>query len=163
MIKINTEDKLQEQQLQEDFSSSAPTEPLSDSISATSLPQETSSILSSLVLEYRRLGAEIDERNVARVALKEEIEAIVLALPTKKVLGPSGADGWALRRDARTTKSLNKAKLAEESTRRQINPVDVVEILAFATEEKRGKEFVVVIEGEKETAQGPELAEGLFT
>lgn len=147
VIKINTEEDLQEQMQEQEDSTS--TTPLSDSIPASSLPQETSFILSSLVLEYRRLGAEIDKREVTRKSLKEEIETIVLALPTKKVLGPSGADGWVLRRDSKKTKSINKAKLAEESTRRQINPVDVVEILAFATEEKRGKEFVVVTDGEK--------------
>src|SRR5688572_22686387 len=118
MIKINTEGELQEQ-LQKDFLlPEAPVLPLSDSIPATSLPQETSSILSSLVLEYRRLGAEIDKREVTRKSLKEEIETIVLTLPTKKVLGPSGSEGWALRRDQRTTKSFNKTRLAEESTRR---------------------------------------------
>lgn len=137
---------------------------LADSLPVSSLPQEVSSVLSSLVLEYRRLGAEIDEREITRKSLKEEIEIIVLALPTKKVLGPSGAEGWTLRRDSKKTKSLNKSLLAEESTRRQINPVDVVEILAFATEEKRGKEFVVVTEGEKEVnANVPSIDGGLFS
>lgn len=117
---------------------------LSEEVSVSSLGP-LSDTLSSLCREYRRLSLEIEERTrealgdrpEALKSLKEEIESIALSIPSKKVLGPAGSGWYTIRKQATSTE-INPNKLAEKGVG--------IEIIEYATEKKKGKEYVEVRE-----------------
>lgn len=117
---------------------------LSEEVSVSSLGP-LSDTLSSLCREYRRLSLEIEERTrealgdrpEALKLLKEEIESIALSIPSKRVTGPSGSGWYTIRKQATSTE-INPNKLAEKGVG--------IEIIEYATEKKKGKEYVQVME-----------------
>lgn len=125
---------------------------LSEEVPVSSLGP-LSDTLSSLCREYRRLSLEIEERTrkalgdrpEALKSLKEEIESIALSIPSKKVLGPAGS-GWYTVRKQATSTSINPNKLAEKGVG--------IEIIEYATESKKGKEYVQVMELKEEKDVG---------
>jgi hypothetical protein len=117
-----------------------------DSLSLSALDSTLSSTLNSLCLEYRRLGSEIDEREATRKTLKESIEELVLALPTKRISAP----GWKTVKSQKVTYPLQRPLLVTECQRLGIDPITVIEILKAASPEKKGKEYVSILGPEKE-------------
>lgn len=115
-------------------------------VPASRLEPSTAQALSTLCLEYRRLGAKIDTLKAQQEGLKTDIEELALALPHKSVEG----QGWRTTRSQKTSTSLDTVLVSEESTRRDIDPVDVLEIIKFATVEHKGKEYIVITDPSKE-------------
>lgn len=115
-------------------------------VPASSLEPSTAQALSTLCLEYRRLGAKIEALESQQKGLKTDIEELALALPHKSVEG----QGWRTTRSQKTSTSLDTVLVSEESTRRDIDPIDVLEIIKFATVETKGKEYIVITDPTKE-------------
>lgn len=122
---------------------------LADSVDASTLPPHLSSALSGLILEYRRLEAEIDAYNAApylterldtQTSLKAQIEEICLSIPSKRILGSWGST----TRAAKTISKLNQTKLMEESIKRNYDPVEVKAIIIASTDKTKGKEYVLI-------------------
>jgi len=115
--------------------------------------------LSSLCLEYRRVGAEIDTRKETQKSLKESIEDLILSLPYKRLQG----EGFSTVKSQKVTPTLNKQKLVEESISRGIDPVTVREILLASTEEKKSKEFIIINTEVKDKKESDTVNLGMFS
>lgn len=117
-----------------------------DSLTLSALDSSIQSTLNSLCLEYRRLGSEIDERESTRKSLKEEIEALILTLPTKRIQAP----GWKTVKSQKITHPLQRPLLVQECQRLAIDPITVIEIIKVASPEKKGKEYISILAPGKE-------------
>jgi hypothetical protein len=117
-----------------------------DSLPLSSLEPSVASTLDSLCLEYRRLGSEIDSREITRKDLKEEIERLVLTLPVKRIFAP----GWRTTKSQKITHPLDKRLLVTECNNREIDPITVLEVIKAASPEKKGKEYVSILAPGKE-------------
>lgn len=126
-----------------------------DSIPVSALESRISRTLSSLCLEYRRIGAEINERKETQKELKEQIEVLALSLPYKSIVG----EGWSTRREQRTISTLNRSTLAIEASKVGYDPITVLDLVKSATEEKPVKEFVKVLAGGEIDTNGEEEGE----
>lgn len=124
---------------------------LADSVDASTLPPHLSSALSGLILEYRRLEAEIDAYNAApyltdrldtQSSLKAQIEEICLSIPSKRILSSEGT--WSTTRAAKTISKLNQNKLMVESIKRNYDPIEVKAIITASTDKTKGKEYVLI-------------------
>jgi hypothetical protein len=118
----------------------------SDSLPLSSLDASIASTLNSLCLEYRRLGSEIDQREITRKDLKEEIEKLVLTLPSKRISAP----GWKTVKSQKVTHPLDKRLLVSECNKRDMDPITVIELIKSASPAKRGKEYVSILAPGKE-------------
>jgi hypothetical protein len=131
-----------------------------DSLPLSSLDPSLASTLNSLCLEYRRLGSEIDQREITRKSLKEEIETLVLALPAKRISSPD----WKTVKSQKITHPLQRPLLIAECNKRDIDPLTVVEIIKVASPEKKGKEYVSILAPGKEgeTHKESKSSSGIF-
>ena len=121
-----------------------------DSLPLSSLDPTLASTLDSLCREYRRLGSEIDSREVTRKSLKEEIEALTLTLPAKRI----SASEWKTVKSQKVTHPLQKKLLISECEKRELDPLAVVEAIKAASPEKKGKEYVSILAPGKEVKGG---------
>lgn len=129
-----------------------------DSLPLSSLDSTLQSTLNSLCLEYRRLGAEIDEREATRKTLKESIEDLILSLPTKRISAP----GWKTVKMQKITHPLQRPLLVAECQRLAIDPITVIEIIKTASPEKKGKEYVSILSPGKEGEEAKDVNSGAF-
>lgn len=133
-----------------DSETEAPPKP----VPVSSLPGTIASLLSSWCARYRALGAQIAPLKTEQDRLKKDIEELALAQPYKSIEGvPEGGSGkapWRTTRAQRTTTRLDTVLVSEEATRRGIDPVDVIEIIKFATVETKGEEYVTITDPSQE-------------
>lgn len=123
-------------------------------VPVSSLPGTIASLLSSWCARYRALGAQIAPLKAEQDRLKKDIEELALAQPYKSIEGvpEEGSDKapWRTTRSQKTTTRLDTVLVSEEATRRNIDPIDVIEIIKFATVETKGEEYVTITDPSQE-------------
>lgn len=123
-------------------------------VSVSSLPGTIASLLSSWCTRYRALGAQIAPLKAEQDTLKDDIEALALAQPYKSIEGvpEEGSDKapWRTTRAQKTTTRLDTVRVSEEAIRRNLDPIDVIEIIKFATVQTKGKEYVTITDPSQE-------------
>jgi hypothetical protein len=103
------------------------------------------SLLPTLISEYQCVTDEISTREESRDDLKLSIESLISSLPAQyRKVGIPGS--WYVIRKQNTTSSLNRQKLVSECIAREVDPVLVSDILVSATESKKGKEYIQVVD-----------------
>lgn len=123
-------------------------------VPVSSLPGTIGSLLASWCARYRALGRQIAPLKTEQDTLKDDIEELALAQPYKSIEGvpEEGSEKapWRTTRAQRTTTRLDTVLVSEEATRRNIDPVDVIEIIKFATVQTKGEEYVTITDPSQE-------------
>lgn len=119
------------------------TTPLLDSMPATSLDADTYSVLDSLCKEYRDLYSKISKLTEDQKLTKEAIESLTLSLNVKRITSSS----WCTVRSQKTSTYLDKETMYEECTKNDIDPTIWWSVYETSLKEKKGKEFISVVDG----------------
>lgn len=126
-----------------DSEASESSTPLLDSMPASSLDADTYSVLDSLCKEYRDLSSKISKLTEDQKLTKEAIESLALTLNVKKITSTS----WCTVRSQKTSTYLDKETMYEECTKNDIDPTIWWSVYEASLKEKKGKEFISVVEG----------------